>query len=330
MLAAALQAASSGARTVQPATLERPSAREEPAAFRSLRHTRGRARRLCRGGMVRQRRRRYSASPYKTQIFLYRPRRPGPVQRHHHRRAVARPGGAADLHVHRSPMSRDRDMAGRASGSQKMPLDTHVKPKDAAYYASLNIEAAAAPPGTPASLPRTGCRCSPPTRPPWPPVRPRWNASTRRPTPSSRKRAPRSDPGKGPFQGYKVRHITAGRPFPDGRGGHQLHPTSARQPPPRRWRLCLRRLFPLGCSACAVRSARRAAHPGRQRRRRVRWQREGSGVLQPPVPPRPTATPRTTATGSTNWPARGTWGRAIRRITIARTGPTYLAARPTA
>ena len=99
-LAAALQAASSGSRTVQPATLERPSPAKSPPPFVPFGYSRPKT-----ADYIEEE---WFASgvddtghPYKTQIFLLPAARPCPLQRHHYRGTVACPRGAADLHVHR-------------------------------------------------------------------------------------------------------------------------------------------------------------------------------------------------------------------------------------
>jgi alpha/beta hydrolase family protein len=205
LLVAAAQAASSAGRTVQSATLERPSPAKNPPPFVPYGISRPRAADYIEeewfaSGVD------DSGRAYKTQIFLYRPQDPARFSG----TIIVEPlhaQGAPPIFMYTGAYVMRSGHGWACVGSQKMPLDTHVKPKDPAYYASLNIEAAAAPPGAPTNLqpaPAAGQPLDPAAMAARQAQMERMNQASNAIL-AQVGAALRS--GKGPFQGYKVRHI---------------------------------------------------------------------------------------------------------------------------
>jgi hypothetical protein len=207
LIAAAVQPSSGDQPVVKPATLERPSPAKIPPPF--VPYGMDRTRTADNGYLEEE----WFASgvddsgrPYKTQIFLYRPRRPARFSG----TIIVEPlhaQGAPPIFMYTSRYIMRSGHGWACVASQKMALDTHVKPKDPSYYASLHIEAAAVPAGTPTSPqapPAAGQAADPAAMAARQAQLEGMNQASNAIL-AQTGAAFRS--GKGPFKGYKVRNI---------------------------------------------------------------------------------------------------------------------------
>jgi hypothetical protein len=206
LIAAAVQSTSADRPEVQPATLERPSPAKNPPPFIPLRMDRTKT---AAYGYIEEE---WFASgvddsgqPYKTQIFLYRPRNPARFSGS----VIVEPlhlQGAPPIFRYTSHYFMRSGHGWACVGSQKLALDTYTKPADPAYYASLNIAAGAAAAGTLANLqpPPAGQAADPAA------IAARqaqFEAMNQASNAILAQTGAALRSGHGPFQGYKVRNI---------------------------------------------------------------------------------------------------------------------------
>jgi len=200
-LIAALQAAAGARRTIQPAKLERPSPVKSPPAhvpagiYRVKPSDNDYVEEEWFASGVDD-----SGQPYKTQIYLWKPRNPAKFSG----TIVVEPlhaQGAPPIFMYTAPYIMRSGHGWACVASQKMTVDNLVKPKDPAGYASLTVAASL---GAPIPAPAAGQPADPAA------------AAARQAQQDAMVLASNAilaqagaalKSAKGPFQGYKVRHI---------------------------------------------------------------------------------------------------------------------------